>query len=445
MTARLLLTVALAVTLLVGGVSVEVQAVGPEPVTVALRELDARGIFAGTDCAPPPGDCSGILERWEAFVWMGRIIKTERRPHTAFADVPSDAWWGVLLQGLYNDGIVWGCETEPLTACPYRATTRAEMASLIVRSYEWPVPVDWRFVDIPTGWIHSPDIEALALAGITKGCSADPAQFCPHRPITRVEAALLLYTLLGASLGEDATTEEVSETDTVLTDGTGATNGSSNTGSSNTGSSNTGSSNTGSSNTGSSNTGSSNTGSSNTGSSNTGSSNTGSSNTGSSNTGSSNNTVDLNPEDDFFPSTTPDLWRVPYTGAVSCIDLEKQGYLNEHGIIPENTQDSINKEHNHHIVPGGIQTFPSRIGYMFVDGPFENAEGDWVVGLGLWGHRHFSDGRTVGIFGGLFLTGAYTTISIPVALTRNTIRAGKHFLTQVHPKVIGVLSGFLHR
>ena len=373
MTARFLLTVALAVTLLVGGVTVEVQAVGPEPVTVALRELDARGIFAGTDCAPPPGDCSGILERWEAFVWMGRIIKTERRPHTAFADVPSDAWWGVLLQGLYNDGIVWGCETEPLTACPYRATTRAEMASLIVRSYEWPVPVDWKFVDIPTGWIHSPDIEALALAGITKGCSADPAQFCPHRPITRVEAALLLYTLLGASLGEDATTEEVSETDTVLTDGTGATNGSSNTGSSNTGSSNTGSSNTGSSN--------------------TGSSNTGSSNTGSSNTGSSNTTVDLNPEDDFFPSTTRDLWRLPYTGAVSCIDWERQGYLNEHGTIPENTQDSINKEHNH-IVPGTNQVDLSRIGHMIADGPFENAEGDWVVGRGLWGHRHFPDDRT---------------------------------------------------
>ena len=217
------------------------------------------------------------------------------------------------------------------------------MASLIVRSYEWPVPLDWRFVDIPTGWIHSPDIEALALAGITKGCSADPAQFCPHRPITRVEAALLLYTLLGASLGEDATTEEVSETDTVLTDGTGATNGSSN--------------------------------------------------TGSSNTGSSNNTVDLNPEDDFFPSTTRDLWRLPYTGAVSCIDWERQGYLNEHGTIPENTQDSINKEHNH-IVPGTNQVDLFRIGHMIADGPFENAEGDWVVGRGLWGHRHFPDDRT---------------------------------------------------
>ena len=373
MTARhSLLTVALAVTLLVGGVSVEVQAVDPEPVTVALRELDARGIFAGTYCAPPPGDCSGILARWEAFVWMGRIIKTERPPHTAFADVPSDAWWGVLLQGLYNDGIVWGCETEPLMACPYRATTRAEMASLIVRSYEWPVPVDWRFVDVPRGWIHSPDIEALAHAGITKGCSADPALFCPLRPITRVEAALLLYTLLGASLGEDATTEEASETDTVATGDTGVTN--SNSSSSNNGGSSSSSNNGGGS------------------SSNNGGGS--SSNNGGSSSNNNDNTVDLDPEDDFFPSTTPDLWRVPYTGDLICIDLEKQGYLNEYGITPEQTQESINEEHNHHIDPGGIQTFPSRIGYMFVDGPFKNAEGDWVVARGLWGHRHFPNDRT---------------------------------------------------
>ena len=289
MTARnSLLTVALAVTLLVGGVSVEVQAVDPEAVNVALRELDARSIFAGTYCAPPPGDCSGILARWEAFVWIGRIIKTERSPHTAFGDVPSDAWWGVLLQGLYNDGIVWGCETEPLTACPYQATTRAEMASLIVRSYKWPVPVDWRFVDVPRGWIHSPDIEALAHAGITKGCSAEPPQFCPHRPITRVEAALLLYTLLGASLREDETTEENSETDTVLTGDTSVTNGGNNNGGNNNGGNNNGGN------------------------------NNGGGNNGGGNNGGGNNLppplVDLDPEDGFFPSTNPDLWRMPYTG-----------------------------------------------------------------------------------------------------------------------------------
>ena len=51
------------------------------------------------------------------------------------------------------------------------------------------------FVDTanhPYAWA----IEEIRLAGLTAGCQTDPPMFCPDRPLTRGEAAVLLARLL---------------------------------------------------------------------------------------------------------------------------------------------------------------------------------------------------------------------------------------------------------
>ena len=39
-------------------------------------------------------------------------------------------------------------------------------------------------------------IEEIRLAGLTAGCQTEPAMFCPDRPLTRGEAAVLLARML---------------------------------------------------------------------------------------------------------------------------------------------------------------------------------------------------------------------------------------------------------
>ena len=41
--------------------------------------------------------------------------------------------------------------------------------------------------------VHGVNIEALLAAQITTGCSQQPLQYCPDRPITRAQMAAFLY------------------------------------------------------------------------------------------------------------------------------------------------------------------------------------------------------------------------------------------------------------
>ncbi len=53
------------------------------------------------------------------------------------------------------------------------------------------------FTDVPASHPFYQFIEALYRAGITAGCNASPLMYCPDRPITRGEAAVLIAVALG--------------------------------------------------------------------------------------------------------------------------------------------------------------------------------------------------------------------------------------------------------
>jgi hypothetical protein len=69
------------------------------------------------------------------------------------------------------------------------------MASFLARALELePIPGD---VYGDVSGLHEPNINALAAAGITKGCDTEGTKFCPFEPVTREEMAAFLHRAFG--------------------------------------------------------------------------------------------------------------------------------------------------------------------------------------------------------------------------------------------------------
>jgi hypothetical protein len=98
--------------------------------------------------------------------------------------------------------------------CPQRALTRGEMASIFVRALQLPSSSTNPFVDTSES-VHIDTINALAAAGITKGC--DPPEntlFCPDRAVTRAEMAAFMVRAFGYT--EGATTDYFTDDDGIV-------------------------------------------------------------------------------------------------------------------------------------------------------------------------------------------------------------------------------------
>ncbi len=155
----------------------------------AFTELHARGLFFGCDdrlaCPYDP------LTRAEIAAMMHRLISPP--PGTdAFSD--DDGHWGEpVLNSLAAAGIMRGCNPPANTrVCPDAPVSRAEVAALVRRSLALPAGPD-AFDDDNGHWAEN-DINAIAAAGITRGCH-DGTGYCPQRTMLRQEAATFMLRL----------------------------------------------------------------------------------------------------------------------------------------------------------------------------------------------------------------------------------------------------------
>lgn len=77
--------------------------------------------------------------------------------------------------------------------CPKATVTREQMASFLVSGLELaPSGID-PFTDDDSS-VHEADINALAAAGVTGGCTTD--RFCPKATVTREQMAAFLRRAL---------------------------------------------------------------------------------------------------------------------------------------------------------------------------------------------------------------------------------------------------------
>ena len=98
------------------------------------------------------------------------------------------------IEAIAAAGVTNGCALELF--CPRDEVTRGQMAAFLVRLLDLPAGDPGRFDDTEAS-IFEADIDALAAAGITTGCTA--ASFCPELGVTRGEMAVFLDASIPAA------------------------------------------------------------------------------------------------------------------------------------------------------------------------------------------------------------------------------------------------------
>ncbi|MBI5964614.1 MAG: S8 family serine peptidase [Chloroflexi bacterium] len=112
---------------------------------------------------------------------------------TVFTDVPVGSFGAAFIEQLKAEGITSGC--TPTTFCPNATITRGQMAVFLLRgehgsAYIPPSATGTVFTDVTVSTPYAAFIEQLFAEGITSGCGG--GNYCPSSPVTRAEMAVLL-------------------------------------------------------------------------------------------------------------------------------------------------------------------------------------------------------------------------------------------------------------
>jgi hypothetical protein len=114
-----------------------------------------------------------------------------------FTDVPSTHWAYQQIEMIADAGITVGCSTGRY--CPENLVTRAEMAAFLVRAKHGPgflpPPATGIFSDVPASFWAAAFIEQLRADAITTGCATSPLRYCPDANVSRTEMAIFLLRL----------------------------------------------------------------------------------------------------------------------------------------------------------------------------------------------------------------------------------------------------------
>ena len=123
-----------------------------------------------------------------------------------FGDIGGSDFIGEIAW-LQHWGISNGCAFWSF--CPYLVVNREQMASFLSRALHLPPPTRDYFWD-DNGSIHEADINRVADAGITLGCTESGGEYCPRAPVSRAAMASFLARALDLP---DSTTNHFSDDD----------------------------------------------------------------------------------------------------------------------------------------------------------------------------------------------------------------------------------------
>ena len=162
-------------------------------------ELIAQlGITRG--CNPPANTryCpDGRVTRGQLATFLARALELPAADRDFFTDDDGTTHEDNINR-LAQAGITKGCSAENQHYCPDTGTTRAQMATFLARALQLPA-ADRDFFTDDDGTTHEDNINRLAQAGITKGCSAENQHYCPDTAMTRAQMATFLARALQLS------------------------------------------------------------------------------------------------------------------------------------------------------------------------------------------------------------------------------------------------------
>ena len=164
----------------------------------SIEAIAALGITRG--CNPPLVDrfCpANNVTRAEMAAFLIAALGEQPAPFAGtFPDVPPGQWFTGYVERLAQLGITTG--NADGTYGPQRPVTRAEMAVFLQRAFQLGTPpTSFVFGDVPPDQWYAGGVEAIRLAGITTGCRAEPALYCPIDPVKRDQMASFLARALG--------------------------------------------------------------------------------------------------------------------------------------------------------------------------------------------------------------------------------------------------------
>lgn len=99
-----------------------------------------------------------------------------------------------MIEAIAAEGVTGGCAVDPPRYCPARKVTRGEMAAFLARAFDLPAASRDHFDD-DDGTTHEVDINRVAEAGITAGYS--DGTFRPGWTVNRQQMATFLATAMG--------------------------------------------------------------------------------------------------------------------------------------------------------------------------------------------------------------------------------------------------------
>ncbi len=149
--------------------------------------------YAGitTGCSPTTFCPNDVVTRGQMAAFLDRALSLPSTSTDYFTD-DATSIYQIDINRLAAAGITTGCSAT--TFCPNANVTRGQMAAFLVRALSLPAASTDYFSD-DNGTTFEHDINALAAAGITTGCSA--TSFCPTNPVTRGQMAAFLHRALG--------------------------------------------------------------------------------------------------------------------------------------------------------------------------------------------------------------------------------------------------------
>lgn len=133
------------------------------------------------------------LTRGELAVFLWRYAGEPAGGSELFADVGASDFFAEAVAWMVNNDITTG--TTDTTFEPDRTVTRAEVATFIWRFMGEPNGGSEPFTDVPPGEFYSEAVAWMSNNDITTGTSA--TTFHPFRAVTRAEIATFLWRLAG--------------------------------------------------------------------------------------------------------------------------------------------------------------------------------------------------------------------------------------------------------
>ncbi len=163
-----------------------------------IEAIKAAGITKG--CNPPLNDryCpSDSITRGQMAAFLVRALDLAPAATDYFTD-DAGSVFEANINALAAAGITKGCNPPANDQyCPTDPVSRGQMAAFLVRAFVYTDPGtgDW-FTD-DDGSIFEPSIDRLRQAGVTKGCNPPTNdQFCPDSNVRRDEMATFLARAL---------------------------------------------------------------------------------------------------------------------------------------------------------------------------------------------------------------------------------------------------------